>query len=303
MIPNDCQQNIPLTAQETIKSCSSTVVTDSESSLEPLLGFDEYDNNVKELEKLNECKSNMEELLKKPISVIKEEHVIGTSRSKKPLQKKSVERKSKNDNGQQLEKENSKQNCSRRSKKNEKVIKIDPVPQKTSDFRPADSVAVDIVRMNESIIDSSDNDSMSKSDLSNVKYSTKIELMDDGPFMIEDSPRETFSRRNLPSVEDQRPVLIDSSHYYRKTFKKPVDQSFKVDRLLNEWDDSENEHFDSEQHAKTSNSCLKSNENSENDDAASIISIASETSDGSFAFIGEPYFEHNPNDNTANLNP
>lgn len=273
---NNCQQSIPLTALETIESNSSTTITDSESSREPLLGFDEHDNNVKDLEKLYEVTSKVEKLSKQTVPLNRGEDIIETVKNvKKSTRKKSVENKSKKDNGKQLKMEKSHQNSSKRSKKNGNEIKIDSMLEKTSAGEPAD-VVIDIVVED----DSSEND----------KHSTEFESMDGPSFLVEDAPK------NSVATKKRKQISIDSPHYYRKTFKQAVDQSFKVDRLLNEWDDSENEHFDGQQETKTPNPCLKSSEHSENDDAISIISIASEISDSSFTFIGDPYFVENPND-------
>lgn len=86
-------------------------------------------------------------------------------------------------------------------------------------------------------------------------------------------------------IIDETETTATEPYYRRKNFNKLIDQSFRIENVLNDWDESETEQTES----NPTTSDLKSRQ--ENDDAVSIISIASETSDSCFAFVGEPYYE------------
>lgn len=87
-----------------------------------------------------------------------------------------------------------------------------------------------------------------------------------------------------------------SNHYYRrKTFRKENEQSFKVDKLLNDWTDSDSE----QQQNQAIQTKMGTRVNADNDSIEPLeiddaISLTSGTSDSEFAFVGEPYVEINP---------
>lgn len=79
-------------------------------------------------------------------------------------------------------------------------------------------------------------------------------------------------------------------YYVVKTQKKKEAKTFNAKKLLKDivkdWEDSESEHTNTQ--AMTTERDSNIQENLDIDDTASVISIASETSDNSLVFVGEP---------------
>lgn len=82
----------------------------------------------------------------------------------------------------------------------------------------------------------------------------------------------------------KKPNEASDTYYRRKVFKQVKEESFCLDDLLDEWDENVHE----QQKNQTQKDTPISVDLYDNDDA---ISIASGTSDSSFAFVGEPYYD------------
>lgn len=101
-------------------------------------------------------------------------------------------------------------------------------------------------------------------------------------------PHSTVGFDNDPNRKQKSNETSDN-YYRRKIFKKEKESSFQVDELLDEWDESDYE----QQRSQIDKDSPKSNEFQDMD----AISIASETSDSEFGFVGEPYIDvTNPSD-------
>lgn len=108
--------------------------------------------------------------------------------------------------------------------------------------------------------------------------------------------KSTYGRNSNQIVQVKRePVEYDESrktlsnehahpYYRRKVFKKEQKESFRVDSLLDEWDD------DSVQHPK-GRATKDAPHTSDPNDMDDVISITSGATDSSFEFVGEPYID------------
>lgn len=72
------------------------------------------------------------------------------------------------------------------------------------------------------------------------------------------------------------------SYYQRKTFKKEQEQSFEIQNILEDWSDSERS--GGQHQPNTINIIPQANQDTESEDAISVISVASGTSESSVAF-------------------
>lgn len=267
---------------ETVGSNLSTIA-DLESSTEPLLGFSDYGINLENTKQLNGANIN-DSIQSNNSNLIAEDTnsvpmvTNRKSKSKKPEVRKSIDDNSKNPKRKETSRNQSTSKRSTKYSSNETEV-IEPLTAENCSSIPNDTIDVNTAKE----IDPSDIKSELDLDHENIESTICFELLFDDKSVIAPIPTVITNKNRNQNI-------IDSTHYYRKTFKKTMEQAVEVDRLVNEWDDSENE-----QEKKSQNVCLTSADNSENDDLISIISVASGTSDSSFAFIGEPYFDSNTN--------
>lgn len=286
---------LPSLHAEIVESNTSTV-TDSESSTEPLLGFSDQDINT---EQHIEANINYSVLSNNPISIATDTDSDQTLTLQKSKSKSRSSSKSNKSVDQKIKEHNSKSQTSRQSSRKQtkstrtkkctktENVSMKSIGDKNNAYIPNTLTVQQEKHMKIDEIDEiepSESDSKTQLDHKNIENTSQSESKDVNDEMVPFTASETFSRSN--SNQNQS---VTASHYYRKTFKKTVNQAIKIDKLLNEWDDSEND----QETPNPSNLCQKSNDNSENDDMISVISIASETSDSSFAFIGEPYYVSN----------
>lgn len=252
---------IPLMEQPTKASSStSTSATDidSETSTEQLFGFIQPEKTSSEYG----CPNDREMVA-----------VVG-AKTQKPMQKTSTERKSKNISSKKVKTEthSNDHGPSKRSNKNGTEAKVESM----KDLKTSKPQATSPEAANDDFVPSL-NEKCSSEFHSTPAIQPSFDDSDSCPtieVMIES-----------PSVEKDAPM----QYYRRKTFKKEIDQSFKVDKILDDWDDSESEHSEKQEKTNMQNFHLKSVECQQNDDAISIISVTSETSDSSLAFVGESY--------------
>lgn len=87
----------------------------------------------------------------------------------------------------------------------------------------------------------------------------------------------------LDKKQQSKPDTDEQFYYHRKNFRKEREQSFEVDNILGDWDDSESEPSESQRKLGLMNLCSQSTAD-ETDDVISVISVASETSGSSIAF-------------------
>lgn len=95
-----------------------------------------------------------------------------------------------------------------------------------------------------------------------------------------DATADFVNDRNKKKKSDEEP------YYRRKVFKKEKEQSFHVDNLLDDWDDDA-----VRIKSQANKDALPSSDPSDMDDVISIASGATEATDSSFEFVGQPYFD------------
>lgn len=312
---------IPVIRQQVNESGSSSssanATDDSETSTELLFGFLPPEQSL-EVEPSSEVQcSNVNEV----VAVVK-------AKTHKPTRKKSTDRKPKDTSSKKVKNEHSSgsRSSSKRSKRDDieskvKKPKIESKQKSQTTITKSPSDDFELLHINST--------STNETNSSDTAPAIQQDLADDGSeccavieMIIESSPMEqkatTSDASTLAIVENTEPNLEESSllvrdqesnananssqqYYMRKNFKKvnAIDQTIAVDTLLDDWDDSESEQSEKQKPMKMQYSCLKSSECQDNEDAASIISITSETSDSSVALVGDPYYADNPNGHVA----
>lgn len=252
-------------------SVSSELLTggESEESFEPLFGFP--------LEPINSVfQANPHGIGMIPAEIDSVAKVVPV---KKTANKRSTDRKSKSP----TDKSNSVPKESKRSKKvatdskrksttkRKSSSKRITVTLQTDDAVPADGIENSFV-----IEVETDGASSSKDETNSSQIETDTENENPKCYIVPGSKmvgqqKSSNDKKNTPQ-----------SYYQRKTFKKEQEQSFEIRNILEDW--SDNDRSGGQHQPNTIAIIPQANQDTESEDAISVISVASGTSESSVAF-------------------
>lgn len=252
-------------------SVSSELLTggESEESFEPLFGFPpEPINSV--------FQANPHGIEMIPAAIDSVAKVVPV---KKTANKRSTDRKSKSP----TDKSNSVPKESKRSKKvatdskrksttkRKSSSKRITVTLQTDDAVPADGIENSFV-----IEVETDGASSSKDETNSSQIETDTENEIPKCYIVPGSKmvgqqKSSNDKKNTPQ-----------SYYQRKTFKKEQEQSFEIQNILEDW--SDNDRSGGQHQPNTIAIIPQANQDTESEDAISVISVASGTSESSVAF-------------------
>lgn len=199
---------------------------------------------------------------------------------KKTANKRSTDRKSKSPTNKsnsvvRKESKRSKKVATESKRKSTTKRKSSPkritVTLQTDDADPVDGIENSFV-----IEVETDEASSSKDETNSSQIETDTENENTKCYIVPGSKMVGQQKSSKDKKNTQR------SYYQRKTFRKEQNPSFKIQNILEDW--SDNERSGGQNQPNTINILPESNQDTESEDAISVISVASGTSDSSVAF-------------------
>lgn len=272
--PKGCSMNVD-SANEQQYDCisvSSELLTggESEESFEPLFGFPpEPINSV--------FQANPHGTGMIPAEIDSVAKVVPV---KKTANKRSTDRKSKsptNKSNPVVPKESKRSKRVATDSKRKSTTKRKSSSKRiTVTLQTDDAVPVDGIENSFVIEVETDGASSSKDETNSSQIETDTENENPKCYIVPGSKmvgqqKSSNEKKNTPQ-----------SYYQRKTFKKEQEQSFEIQNILEDW--SDNERSGGEPQPNTINIIPQPNQDTESEDAISVISVASGTSESSVAF-------------------